>query len=164
MGNAFHWTALLGNTGAANVCSQRGADLTNVLEKQRAREARKAARLDAERNGAEMVENPQTEDERLPRSVVGALRMREEARAKRLATTVYFNGPYTLISRASDLQQYGRGFTDPVTVLVLLGKKAECVQALPDNLNQDTFGARGHRRPFSVNDHIWMQLAWWLGE
>lgn len=51
------------------MCLERGADPTNALRKQRVREARKAARLDAERRGGgEVVEEQQLEeDKRIPR-------------------------------------------------------------------------------------------------
>jgi hypothetical protein len=66
LGEAFNWAVLWGNVDAAKICLERGADPTNALRKQRAREAV----LDAERNGSTEMANQQPGDERLPRGEI----------------------------------------------------------------------------------------------
>lgn len=63
LANAFDWAVLWGNVEAAKICWERGVDPTNVLRKQRKREAKKAAKakLEAERSDGELT----TEDEQL---------------------------------------------------------------------------------------------------
>jgi hypothetical protein len=66
LGEAFNWAVLWGNVDAAKICLERGADPTDALKKQRAREAR----LDAERNSSTEMVNQNSEDERLPRGEI----------------------------------------------------------------------------------------------
>lgn len=69
LGKAFDWAVLWGNVDAAKICLERGVDPTNALWKHRLRQARKAARMEAEkRSGDEVVEDEEVEeDERTPR-------------------------------------------------------------------------------------------------